>query len=466
MATYYVRADGTVLAADKANATDPAAAATSLNMAQVNAATFSAGDSVLFSSQGGNYNAVLIIPSGGSGVGSEITYANVPTETPVINPATDKYINANGKNYTIISGFSLQHTSGSAYWAVWVETGSYIALNNITVNFTPAGCGGIAVHGTASYVTVTNCFSTAKIHAFYVGDDAHHVTITGCEGVSLTTNGVLMENAVHDVLVTNSEFHDCSGTGIEIEGTSNLITVTYNDIHDCATNGVAPINSTHDITIAYNSIWNIGYWASAANGTGIIPHNSATAISSYYNLIWNCKNSGIGDVSTGTNTFYNNVSWNCGYAVDETFPGFGGQTVTTASVRGGVYFDKPSGMATIKNNVMVGGYPCAVCDEHVAYTDFDYNCYDPVSDANFYSAVPNGGVYDSWTTYSANEPHSINADPLMVNPTTDFSLGSISPCINAGVDVSLTTDFLGHSIVGLPDIGAYEYPWVPKIIMF
>lgn len=41
--------------------------------------------------------------------------------------------------------------------------------------------------------------------------------------------------------------------------------------------------------------------------------------------------------------------------------------------------------------------------------------------------------------------------------TQDFRLRSGSGWINAGVDVSLTTDFLGKPIRGLPDIGAYEF---------
>jgi len=40
---------------------------------------------------------------------------------------------------------------------------------------------------------------------------------------------------------------------------------------------------------------------------------------------------------------------------------------------------------------------------------------------------------------------------------SDFTLQSLSPCINAGVDVGLTEDFEGNPIVGAPDIGAYEY---------
>jgi len=40
---------------------------------------------------------------------------------------------------------------------------------------------------------------------------------------------------------------------------------------------------------------------------------------------------------------------------------------------------------------------------------------------------------------------------------SDYRLTASSPAINAGVDVGLTTDFLGNPIKGLPDIGAYEF---------
>jgi hypothetical protein len=45
---------------------------------------------------------------------------------------------------------------------------------------------------------------------------------------------------------------------------------------------------------------------------------------------------------------------------------------------------------------------------------------------------------------------------------SDYRLKSSSPCKNGGVDVGLTTDFLGNKIRGLPDIGAYEF--IPKLL--
>ena len=47
-------------------------------------------------------------------------------------------------------------------------------------------------------------------------------------------------------------------------------------------------------------------------------------------------------------------------------------------------------------------------------------------------------------------------DPLFVS-TSDFHLQAGSPCINAGIDVGLTTDYDGRAVGNPPEIGAYEY---------
>jgi hypothetical protein len=70
-----------------------------------------------------------------------------------------------------------------------------------------------------------------------------------------------------------------------------------------------------------------------------------------------------------------------------------------------------------------------------------------------------------WTT---TEVSDIPSNTTTTNTTgVDGRFNSIgqpmtsSPCINKGVSVGLTTDFLGHSLRGTPDIGAYEY-WGTK----
>ena len=53
---------------------------------------------------------------------------------------------------------------------------------------------------------------------------------------------------------------------------------------------------------------------------------------------------------------------------------------------------------------------------------------------------------------------SLGVDPTLASPLTNsFLTSSLSPTIDAGVDVGLTTDYAGNPILGLPDIGAYEF---------
>jgi hypothetical protein len=53
--------------------------------------------------------------------------------------------------------------------------------------------------------------------------------------------------------------------------------------------------------------------------------------------------------------------------------------------------------------------------------------------------------------------NNIGGDPLMTDPAgDDFTLQLTSPCINTGIDVSLTTDYAGAIVTAPPNIGAYE----------
>lgn len=65
----------------------------------------------------------------------------------------------------------------------------------------------------------------------------------------------------------------------------------------------------------------------------------------------------------------------------------------------------------------------------------------------------------SWVEYLAAGAVDTNvqhADPLF-RSATDFRPKSGSPAINKGTDVGLTTDYIGKTIRGVPDIGAYEF---------
>lgn len=66
--------------------------------------------------------------------------------------------------------------------------------------------------------------------------------------------------------------------------------------------------------------------------------------------------------------------------------------------------------------------------------------------------------FSKWKESSGKGNGSKVADPLFTDLSNDdFTIQEGSPAIDAGIDVGLEYDFYGHQIVGLPDIGAFEF---------
>ena len=100
MATYYVAEGGTATDQAKENATSGTYPGGCLSPAGHNAETFAAGESVLFSDEGGVIRATVTLPtSGTSGVGEEITYGVKSGDTPVISGSDD------------VSGYSVERSA-------------------------------------------------------------------------------------------------------------------------------------------------------------------------------------------------------------------------------------------------------------------------------------------------------------------------------------------------------------------
>jgi hypothetical protein len=112
-----------------------------------------------------------------------------------------------------------------------------------------------------------------------------------------------------------------------------------------------------------------------------------------------------------------------------------------------------------KNNIIVG-----VSGITLLKSDYSYHNPNWISDYNdwrgtggFQLARTQYSTLTAWAAVVGGEVHSITSDPLFTTNYPNFHLRSGSPCIDAGTNVGLTTDFDGSSIVGVPDIGAYEY---------
>lgn len=174
------------------------------------------------------------------------------------------------------------------------------------------------------------------------------------------------------------------------------------------------------VVVAYNVFANIGYTVSARGGgmTGYDLSGGTTMNRIYY-----------------VNNVVHKVDRNGGWGINIEYP--------TANTWSNTY---------VRNNIF-------------------YNCYTPVQFTNQIIQslyVDNNLIYGHTRTeiprlnnstvifYTSND-NITDSEPMFVDIGTDYELQSGSPAINAGINVGLDKDFRGWSIVGLPDIGAYEY---------
>lgn len=135
--------------------------------------------------------------------------------------------------------------------------------------------------------------------------------------------------------------------------------------------------------------------------------------------------------ATGTNKAHNNIMSTWGAII-------GWNTDAVLSLKNNIYYNC---------GVRVLNYSAGITN-----LTSDYNCGYGVT--NWYS----GGNLSTWRAASGQDVNSFVADPKFVNAGAgDYRLQTSSPCIKAGVDVGLTTDYQGNGVRAVPSIGAIEY---------
>ena len=192
---------------------------------------------------------------------------------------------------------------------------------------------------------------------------------------------------------------------------------------------------------------------------------------------------------TGTNNIYYNV---CSYSGDDGIvtqspSNVYNNVVAYISDTGIIDFSTTDG-TVLKNNIiyMWGTNSDDTTDGDRAFSmgdahDFtaDNNCWfsDEVEANQEWYDNPSTHNFAQWQA-AGYDTNGLNTDPLMTDPASDdFTLQAGSPCIDAGVDVGLISDYLGNPISNViispiisiiksvikktflnpPDIGAYEF---------
>lgn len=118
--------------------------------------------------------------------------------------------------------------------------------------------------------------------------------------------------------------------------------------------------------------------------------------------------------------------------------------------------------ARVKNNASISGAGLLVESGSHTSALIDYNCWYRTDGNVVYwrGAGYTIKMFSDYQNASSQDAHSITQDPKFTDQLeNDFSLQSISPCIDAGTDVALTYDVCGTAVPqgnGV-DIGASEY---------
>jgi hypothetical protein len=262
--TYYVWANGghTACAASDKTAAQTNDQSHAFNMTGINlcsgANALAAGDQVLFSSAGGNFSTLLTIPSGGSGAGNEITYANVPTETPVVAITSGYLIDTNSKSNIVIQGLTANYTGTSASTNIGIVIG---AGSNIQFKYFTSDMGGFGYNIWSNvvlsnivldHVTLTNCRAGTLMCLFLPGSSNSNVTIS-----NLIATNISISNAV-TASITNSTFTGSitigTGSNITINNIPStagmsLSNITTGTISNATSTGVISVSTGSNITI-------------------------------------------------------------------------------------------------------------------------------------------------------------------------------------------------------------------------
>lgn len=370
-------------------------------------------------------------------------------------------------------------------------------IHNGAVN---GGGNGIALYSGSNGGQYTNLnISDGIVHDV----DLDGILTWAADRTKPVANGVIIDNVEVYNIDGNNLYWDAYGHGVQISRATNVI-IRNSTAHDLGSVSVDNGASTgfysyqsDNVLFEDNRVYNI-IGGVGGEGTGIMFDGGTTNSIARRNYIDNTDGSciSIGNFEavtpTNNNVAYYNVGRNCGQGDDDGI-GYTAYSIwnlvdNTALVTNNSFYNnvaytgsQASGTKTspfrilgkttnskVKNNIFISGLSHADYFTELAWIDADQTNLD--IDYNVYWRSASGGFTYGWgsTIYTTleslraanggQETHSIYVDPQVVSTgTPNFRIKSASPARNAGISVGLTTDYYGHTISGLPDIGASEY---------
>jgi hypothetical protein len=344
--------------------------------------------------------------------------------------------------------------------AVWGNACDWIAVDGLT--FYGSNDAGLDTDGGDSWL-VTNC--TAHHNAYYgikasggsvdcvfgAGNEAYKNGLADTVG---NAHGGIGANVATNLTIQHCKSHDNNDSadtdGFQINSVTGLLfehNEAYNNHNLTGTSADnLQVNSTTSAVVRYN------YLHGACNSNIIFTGTNASG-DVYYNLI------------DGEGVALNGINCN---GTSQTSPiRVYNNTIHSVTQRPLHIAVTGTSTITMKNNNAHGTTYALVVEAGVdaSKITLDYNDYTNDS-GNLITW--NGTAYATLTAFRAavaQDAHSISVDPRFTSIVgKNFRLLASSPCIKAGVGVGLTIDHDGQPVPAIPDIGAYQYPQLNRVV--
>ena len=368
------------------------------------------------------------------------------------------------ESYVVLQNMDVR--GGAA--AIELEDLDHVIIDNCTVGLY-SGYQGIRLIGyssTVNYCEIKNCM----IESGYNNWDYSYIR---ADGYHLQDGIYIGHNANYNIVYGNT----ISNWGHACVGVENLEHPT----ETCNNNEVYG-----NIMTAPNTNYNRGFFTDAGNTTDMCAYNKI-----YMNLI---QNTTVRNQIHGNNNevYYNliiNVVDNPNYGQSYLAQGISifaaeGQICHDNIVYNNIIFNTDDigltildneGWGVKENNLIRNNIICNFGGDYgIRITDWGYETVKGNTYQNnlIYKSGVSNVIYYRGSTMSVSTfngengnnddviENNIQLDPLFTDPlSNDFTLQSISPAIDAGMDVGLTQDFDGNYVPqgSAPDIGAYEY---------
>lgn len=348
--------------------------------------------------------------------------------------------------------------SGSTAAGIYISSSANVIADGLTIT---GGAAGILIYGTSSALRIGANPATAN------WSTPLSVDISGgsSDGIRVGTLG-----GPSNVTFCRVRCHNGAAYGWFIQGTSSNIALSYCIADANAGDGFGMGDSANTITYLYCIADGNGGGNHTDAGDGFTAHNTNHTINIHYCLAVNNTLAGMSHVGQSSGNIYNCVLW--GNGTDTARVAAATRAALDIFTTGA---NPTSGRNWTVRNCIIGGQVASERGndayalmlgpdaDSAALNDLDYNLYHAPNSARVVIRNTQGdgtGTVQDWATYHADrETHSLYGDPRFRNAAGgNFQPGPGSPARNAGVDVSLTSDYAGNPVplgAGV-DIGAYE----------